>query len=225
MWSANGKISAPELFCPQNFSGITGVNKRGRGTCRATWYVGTCRRVNQKMVKIYYTKRSNFVYSWRTRHRDPRGRFPSCRGFWLSFIPPRHLGSRNSQTQAARGCHSRWNLDGRKAAKKVQLYPPAKTLPLRMWEWGRLNGHFLTFGSCWALCEKYSFGFGLFWVRKFEIVWNRTHKIYIFYFVTCTLINFNELISLIFYIEYANKPIFERQIGSLCKKMFATKLS
>ena len=36
-----------------------GVDKRGPGMCRATWYVGTCRDVNPKMVKIYYTKRSN----------------------------------------------------------------------------------------------------------------------------------------------------------------------
>ena len=39
------------------------MDKRGQGTCRATWYIGTCRRVNKKMVKIYYTKRSMYRQS------------------------------------------------------------------------------------------------------------------------------------------------------------------
>ena len=51
-----GGPSEPGLLGP-----VKGVDKRGRGTCRAMWYVGTCRRVDRKMVKMYYTKRSNFV--------------------------------------------------------------------------------------------------------------------------------------------------------------------
>ena len=58
------------------------VDKRGRGTCRATWYVGTCRHVNRKMQKIYYTKRSNFVYNFMVRART------FCSELWYVHLFP-----------------------------------------------------------------------------------------------------------------------------------------
>ena len=40
---------------------LWGVDKRGWGTCRAQWCVGTCRHVNWKIEKIYYTEGWNLL--------------------------------------------------------------------------------------------------------------------------------------------------------------------
>ena len=47
---------------PSNYLLKLGGGYKRSGTCRATWYVGMCGRVNWKIEKIYNTEGWNLLY-------------------------------------------------------------------------------------------------------------------------------------------------------------------